>query len=347
MTDKKIMVLDGISGVPLAQEFTQALQAEGARAQYADLKSFPSKSFYAVKGGLKKLLNRWESRDSFYHAPRLSEQCFEAFIAQEKPAVLLIIGFVYKYLNPKFLLALKQKYGFKLYLYDTDSCNLYSRRREFLFFIEQELPVYDEILSFSKVTTKFFRETRGLNASFFPFGSKLQASVPIGAPKLEVLFVGSCDLRRIFLLEQIAPHVQIYGDRWTRNLPLISRPLANQVHDEGLWGGALYQKLNDAKIVLNITRTHFYGAETGVNLRIFEALSAGCFLLTDYCDELAEMFEIGKEIEVFRSGKELAEKVDYYLANPEARMRIAKLGREKFLREYSWNMRAKDLLARV
>jgi spore maturation protein CgeB len=68
--------------------------------------------------------------------------------------------------------------------------------------------------------------------------------------------------------------------------------------------------------VLNITRSDFFGAETGVNLRIFEALAAGCFLLTDHCEELAELFAVGKEIETYRSSAELGRKrQDYYLNN--------------------------------
>ncbi len=48
-----------------------------------------------------------------------------------------------------------------------------------------------------------------------------------------------------------------------------------------------------SKIVLNITYGDFYAAETGVNLRIFGALAAGCFLLTDHCDEIGDLFDTG------------------------------------------------------
>ena len=48
-----------------------------------------------------------------------------------------------------------------------------------------------------------------------------------------------------------------------------------------------------SKIVLNITCGDFYAAETGVNLRIFGALAAGCFLLTDHCDEIGDLFDTG------------------------------------------------------
>ena len=108
---------------------------------------------------------------------------------------------------------------------------------------------------------------------------------------------------------------------------------------------ALHALLSQSKIVLNITRTDFYGAETGINLRIFEALAAGCFLLTDHCDELGELFRIGEEIETYRSSGELAEKVRHYLADPDARQAIAVAGHAAFLARHSWQARlARQLL---
>ena len=341
----KLLILDGISGVPLGKELTEAFANLGATVTYADLRKFQSLMFYGVKSAFRKALNKRENADGFYHLPKLNEARFEAYIKQQSPSVILVIGFVYKYLSPAFLLRIKQQYNVKLFLYDTDSCNLYSKRREFVFYIEQELPIYDEIFSFSKITTRFFRDTRKLNASFLPFGAK--NLIPPADPKqdIDVLFIGSSDLRRIFILETIRSYVTVYGDRWSRNYPLMSDELKARVVDRSVWGEQLHQLIFSSKIVLNITRSHFYGAETGINLRIFEALAAGAFLLTDYCDELTEIFVIGEEIEVFHSSAELVEKVEYYLANPQKRLEIARRGHQKFLAFHTWDFKARYLAA--
>lgn len=339
----KLLVLDGISGAPLARELCDAFETIGTEVTYADLRKFKPLIFYGVKSAIIKALNKRENSNGFYHLPKLDEASFEAYVKQQSPAVILVIGFVYKYLRPSFLLSIKRKYNVRLFLYDTDSCNLYSKRREFIFFIENELPVYDEIFSFSKVTTRFFKDTRKLNASFLPFGAKELILPEHIKQDIDVLFVGSGDLRRVFILETIRSHVKIYGDRWSRNYPLMSDELKARVIDRSVWGEQLHQLLFSSKIVLNITRSPFYGAETGVNLRIFEALAAGAFLLTDYCDELAELFVIGEEIEVFRSSAELVEKVEYYLANPEKRLEIARRGHQKFLELYTWDSNASFL----
>lgn len=339
----KVLVLDGISGVPLGRELSDAFINTGLTVTYADLRKFKQLMLYGLKSAFHKTMNKRENADSFYYLPKLDEASFEAFIKQEKPSVVLVIGFVYKYLSPAFLLKLKLQYDVKLFLYDTDSCNLYSKRREFVFFIEEELPIYDEIFSFSKITTRFFKDTRKLNATFLPFGAKELNRTVVEDQKVDVLFVGSCDLRRVFILETIRSHVTVYGNRWSRNYPLISDELKSRVTDSSIWGEELYQLLFSSKIVLNITRSHFYGAETGVNLRIFEALAAGAFLMTDYCDELAELFVIGEEIEVFHSSTELASKVEYYLANPEKRLEIARRGHQKFLAFHTWDVKARYL----
>jgi len=340
----KVLILDGISGVPLGEELCEAFANIGTAITYADLRKFKSLKFYGLKSAFRKALNKRENADSFYHLPKLNEASFEAYIRQQSPSVILVIGFVYKYLTPAFLLRIKQEYNVKLFLYDTDSCNLYSKRREFVFFIEEELPIYDEIFSFSKITTRFFKDTRKLNASFLPFGAKELVLPAQFIQDIDVLFIGSGDLRRIFILETIRSHVTVYGDRWSRNYPLMSDELKARVTDRSVWGEQLHQLLFSSKIVLNITRSHFYGAETGINLRIFEALAAGAFLLTDYCDEVAELFEIGVEIETFSSSAELQQKVRYYLENPEKRLAIARRGHERYLKEFTWQKRVEAMI---
>jgi spore maturation protein CgeB len=152
-------------------------------------------------------------------------------------------------------------------------------------------------------------------------------------------------LRRLLLLEKIKDVVSIFGSRWDRHRPLMSAQLQERVHSRQVWGEELHGLLHGSRIVLNITRTDFHGAETGLNLRIFEALAAGCFLLTDYCDELKDLFRLGEEIETYRSSNELVEKVDYYLHNDDQRRSIANCGHARFCRDFTWQARVREFLA--
>lgn len=340
---QKILVLDGISGVPLGRDICDTLIELGISTIHFDCLKQTPRPFYPIRSALAKAHNRSGGRDTFVHLPRLIERTLERLMSLEQPSHILVVGFIYKFFSPRYLRQLADAYGACLLLYDTDSCNLYAKRREFVFFVENELPVYDRIFSFSAVTTRFFRDTRGLDALHLPFGA-VPISLPVERPSSEVLFVGSGDLRRILLLEAIREHVTVRGNRWARNQALISDALQARIVDQPIWGEVLHGFLGGAKIVLNITRSDFFGAGTGVNLRIFEALAAGCFLMTDYCDEIADLFEIGVEIDTFRSSAELVEKVDYYLTNDLVRERVARRGYESFLKNHSWSVRVEQNL---
>lgn len=73
-----------------------------------------------------------------------------------------------------------------------------------------------------------------------------------------------------------------------------------------------------SKINLNIT---FCMIQTGIPLRVLDILGAGGFLLTNPQREVCEQFEDGREIVVYHSIDEAAEKADYYLRYEEERKR--------------------------
>ena len=89
--------------------------------------------------------------------------------------------------------------------------------------------------------------------------------------------------------------------------------------------------LQNSNINLNLSRTLF--AET-IQV-VFDVLYCGGFLLTDYREDLDGLFEVGKELEVFRTDAELVDKVRYYLDHEEERNRIAQAGRERVLKEHN------------
>jgi spore maturation protein CgeB len=343
----RLLILDGISGVPLAREIAAACSAHGVDTVYQDCAELPTIPLYEPRSAIAKALNKRERGDNFFFLAKLAERTVRALLATHRPSRVLVVGFIYKYIDPALLIRLKHEFCFSLNLYDTDSCNLYERKREFIFFIEKELPVYDSILSFSSVTTRLFRDTLSLPVCYFPFGAQPIKLPAASTESHDVLFVGSADLRRILLLEHICDHVSVFGNRWSRNTTLMSASLRERMQDRPVWGSELYQLFADAKIVLNITRSPFYGAETGINLRIFEALAAGVFLLTDHCDEIQYLFTPGVELDTFRSSSELAEKVNWYLGNPAARNEIAQRGHQRFIAEFSWERRCAELLCRL
>jgi spore maturation protein CgeB len=84
-----------------------------------------------------------------------------------------------------------------------------------------------------------------------------------------------------------------------------------------------------------------------VNPRTFELASCGVFQLVDERTLLGECFEPGKEIATFSSVSELKDKIAYYLEHPEERQAIARRGRERALRDHTYEKRLEEMLATI
>jgi spore maturation protein CgeB len=71
-------------------------------------------------------------------------------------------------------------------------------------------------------------------------------------------------------------------------------------------------------------------------------------MLGERTEEHLDLFREGVEAEFFSSNDELSDKVRYYLAHPEQRLRIAAAGRERCLKDgYSYSDRLRSILETV
>jgi spore maturation protein CgeB len=67
-----------------------------------------------------------------------------------------------------------------------------------------------------------------------------------------------------------------------------------------------------------------------------DIMGAGGFLLSNYQQELAEYFEVGKELVLYDSREDLMQKIDYYLCHEEERQEIARCGQRKIEENFSY-----------
>ncbi len=88
-----------------------------------------------------------------------------------------------------------------------------------------------------------------------------------------------------------------------------------------------------SKININIT-TH--NIRTGVPLRVFDIMGARGFVLSNYQEEMDELFVPDKEIVYFKTLDELMEKTQYYLAHEEKRQQIALNGYNRVKKDYNY-----------
>lgn len=90
---------------------------------------------------------------------------------------------------------------------------------------------------------------------------------------------------------------------------------------------------SESGINLNIT---LRSIRTGIPLRALDIIGCGGFLLSNYQSELEESFKDDVEISMYRSKEECLEKVLFYNKNEKARDNVARNGREKICREFSY-----------
>ena len=138
------------------------------------------------------------------------------------------------------------------------------------------------------------------------------------------------------LLEKLADRLPI--DFWGYGATLLpeNSSIRRRHHGEA-WGLDMFSLLSQSKITIN---RHIDVAENYANnMRLFEATGCGALLITDYKDNLNELFEIGKEVVAYRSVEECAELVKYYFANSKEAEEIARAGQARTLRSHTYTER--------
>ncbi len=93
---------------------------------------------------------------------------------------------------------------------------------------------------------------------------------------------------------------------------------------------------------LNITSTQLADS---VNQRVFDVPAAAGFLLTDSRPCLAELFEPDKEVVVFESHEDMADKLKFYLNRPLLRKKIAQRAHERFLGQHTYGQRLEQIIS--
>jgi len=104
------------------------------------------------------------------------------------------------------------------------------------------------------------------------------------------------------------------------------------------------QIFNASAINLNISSTQLY---TSVNLRIFDTPLSGGFLLTDWKESLADLFDEKLELAVYRSKEEMLDKISYFLNHEEERRQITARAAERIQKEHLLPKRIQEMLDRA
>lgn len=96
-----------------------------------------------------------------------------------------------------------------------------------------------------------------------------------------------------------------------------------------------------SKICLNVAM------KEDLNMRCFEVMGAGGFLLTDYVPYMEELFQDGKHLVLYRSLDEAVDKAKYYLSHDSEREKIAQAGYEEVMAKHTIDHRVDAMLSKI
>ena len=160
-----------------------------------------------------------------------------------------------------------------------------------------------------------------------------------GEKKYDLLFIGNS--RRVY--RQIVQDaltldypLTIYGRHWEA-----FEEAQKCVREPYMPNDQVGQAYRDAKIVLN---DHWDDMkETGiVSNRLFDALAAEAFIISDEMPEIEEIFE--GTVVTYKDCKDLKEKVDYYMEHPKEAEKLAERGHQLVLEKHTFAKRMDKLV---
>lgn len=192
---------------------------------------------------------------------------------------------------------------------------------------------FDLNLTSSLAATDWYRE-RGAAVRYMPQGFCLDPrfSHPPDRAEYEYsfTFVGSWKPERAELVEKLdllgmAP--KLFGKGWKNSC----------------WANDPQTIFRNSQINLGIGYALASAKIANAKGRDIECPAVGACYLTTYHWELAEMFEIGKEVLCYRNLEELVEMLAYYGRRPEACLKIGQAAHKRAHSEHTWEMRLRKV----
>lgn len=210
---------------------------------------------------------------------------------------------------------------------------------------DKDYGCYDLVVSSLKNFVDYFRN-RSVPAELLPLGfeNRILDKLEKENRQIPVSFVGSLSTAhegRIHLLEYLCQHFDIQV--WGQGIEGLPRHSAIRNRYKGkAWGIDMFEILCSSKITLN----HHIGVAGSYanNMRLYEATGVGAMLITDFKENLRELFEIGREVVGYRTPEECLEQIRHFLDNDQERDAIGLAGQKRTLREHTYYQRMEALV---
>ncbi len=216
--------------------------------------------------------------------------------------------------------------------------------------------IVDEILLFDAYFCMNERSVQSLQARGLKHVSYLQHAVdtsifyaiPHIQKRFDLSFVGTYSDQRLALIEAalaITGNIVIVGPGW-RNKCRFNTKVSFLVQGDSIHGEALNKLYNESRVVLNVTGWNVGGdsKNSGMNMRLMEVPATGTCLLTDEILELDQVFEVGKDLLVYKDAKDLQHQLRHCLERPGLCEQIGRNGQETVAERCTYRTTAETLI---
>lgn len=204
--------------------------------------------------------------------------------------------------------------------------------------MEQAISRLAEALKVQRLDYATYRLPALLKERFRPFIEAAHAETGTDDPVMWVSEMAASEKRLTYVANLGSFGVVAWGDKGWK-----------QVEPYGVTYSGRYARHTDelTKVycasTINVDIGRLYQSDI-VTMRVFDVLACGGFLIAEHSDDLAQLFEVGLEVESYTTLEELKRKVAFYLANPEAARAIADRGRAAVRTRHTIRQRVKVML---
>lgn len=99
-----------------------------------------------------------------------------------------------------------------------------------------------------------------------------------------------------------------------------------------------------SEISFNCTSRQMKGA---VNQRIFDVPACGGFVLTDYREQMEDLFEPDSEIIAYKDIRDIPELLKRWLGDENGRRRVSEAARDRILASHTYEHRLQNLIEKM
>lgn len=186
------------------------------------------------------------------------------------------------------------------------------------------------------LTNEIVEEFKSHFPNFYTYPAKSYLTDKI---TLSQLYIGNkiTAMERLETMQILSENFEtvIYTGSDTSSLP--------KIHNRGLAKSLTEMPVifHESKINLNTTSK---AIRSGLPLRIWDILSCGGFVLSNYQEEIPQFFTIGEHLDIYTSMEELTDKCHYYLYHEKERREIAENGFAEVYAHHTYEIRLTEML---